>query len=126
MLSGCLGAAQIIKSVCVAGAGLVCFFSSLVIMSLSLEEQVDVEVGSEEWEEMFLEKLLVQLKETVKEKEAGVPQSGASGLRPSLCQSEGTSNIIPHLLTNHKTAVKQTVHPPAVLNCPTNSSTITT
>ena len=60
-----------------AGASLVVvfFFASLVIMSLSLEEGVDVEVGSEEWEERFLEKLLVRLKETVKEKEAGVPQS---------------------------------------------------
>ena len=58
-------------------------------MSLSLEEGVDVEVGSEEWEERFLEKLLVRLKETVKEKEAGVPQSGALGSGPSLSQSEG-------------------------------------
>ena len=65
------------------------FFSSLVIMSLSLEEGVDVEVGSEEWEERFLEKLLVCLKETVKEKEVGVPQSGASGSGPSSSQSEG-------------------------------------
>ena len=88
---GCLGAAQIIKSGCVAGASLVCllFFASLVIMSLSLEEGVDVEVGSEEWEERFLEKLLVHLKETVKEKEAGVPQLGASGSGPSSSQSEG-------------------------------------
>ena len=31
-------------------------------MSLSLEEGVDVEVGSEEWEERFLERLLVRLK----------------------------------------------------------------
>ena len=52
--------------------------TSLVIMSLSLEEGVDVDVGSEEREERFLENLLAQLKETVKEKEAGVPQSGAS------------------------------------------------
>ena len=37
----------------------------------------------------FLEKLLVRLKETVKEKEAGVPQSGASRSGPSLSQSEG-------------------------------------
>ena len=51
------------------GASLVWLFSSLVIMSLSLEEGVDVEVGSEEWEERFLEKFLVHLKETVKEKE---------------------------------------------------------
>ena len=29
------------------------FFASLVIMSLSLEEGIDVEVGSEEWEERF-------------------------------------------------------------------------
>ena len=89
---GCLGAAQIIKSGCVAGASLVFFFffvASLVIMSLSLEEGVDVEVGSEEWEERFLEKLLVRLKETVKEKEVGVPQSGASGSGPSSSQSEG-------------------------------------
>ena len=64
-------------------------FSSLVIMSLSLEEGVDVEVGSEEWEERFLEKLLVRLKETVKEKEVGVPQLGASGSGPSSSQSEG-------------------------------------
>ena len=53
---GCLGAAQIIKSGCVAGARLVVCFASLVIMSLSLEEGVDVEVGSEKWEERFLEK----------------------------------------------------------------------
>ena len=86
---GCLGAAQIIKSGCVAGASLVVCFASLVIMSLSLEEGVDVEVGSEEWEERFLEKLLVRLKETVKEKEAGVPQSGVSGSGPSSSQSEG-------------------------------------
>ena len=88
---GCLGAAQIIKSVCVAGASLVVvfFFACLVIMSLSLEEGVDIEVGSEEWEERFLEKLLVRLKETVKEKEAGVPQSGALGSGRSLSQSEG-------------------------------------
>ena len=32
---GCLGAAQIIKSGCVAGASLVCLFFFLVIMSLS-------------------------------------------------------------------------------------------
>ena len=64
-------------------------FASVVIMSLSLEEGVDVEVGSEEWEERFLEKLLVNLKETVKEKEVGVPQSGASGSGPSSSQSEG-------------------------------------
>ena len=87
---GCLGAAQIIKSGCVAGASLVClFFASLVIMSLSLEEGVDVEVGSEEWKERFLEKLLVRLKETVEEKEVGVPQSGVSGSGPSSSQSEG-------------------------------------
>ena len=58
-------------------------------MSLSLEEGVDVEVGSEEWEERFVEKLLVRLKETVKEKEAGVPQLGAMGSAPSSSQSEG-------------------------------------
>ena len=60
-----------------------------MIMSLSLEEGVVVEVGSEEWEERFLEKLLVRLKETVKEREVGVPQSGASGSGPSSSQSEG-------------------------------------
>ena len=57
-------------------------------MSLSLEEGVDVEVGSEEWEERFLEKLLARLKVMVKEKQAGVPQSGASGCGLS-SQSEG-------------------------------------
>ena len=62
--------------------------TSLVIMSLSLEEGVDVEVASEEWEEKFLEKLLARLKETVKEKEVGVPQSGSSGSGLS-SQSEG-------------------------------------
>ena len=66
-----------------------CFFASLVIMSLSLEEGVDVEVGTEEWEERFLEKLLVRLEATVKEKEAGVPQSGASESGPSSSQNEG-------------------------------------
>ena len=62
-------------------------------MSLSLEERVDVDVGSEEWEERFLGKLLVRLKETVKEKAAGVPQSGASGSGPSSSQSEGGKNL---------------------------------
>ena len=45
-------------------------------------------MGSEEWEERFLEKLLAPLKETVKKKEAGVPQSGALGSGLS-SQSEG-------------------------------------
>ena len=50
---------------CSFGGFFCLFFSSLVIMSPSLEEGVDVEVGSEEWEARYLEKLLVRLKETV-------------------------------------------------------------
>ena len=64
---GCLGAAQIIKSAVCGWCKFGVFFASLVIMSLSLEEGVDVEVGSEEWEERFLEKLLVRLKDSKRE-----------------------------------------------------------
>ena len=82
---GCLGAAQIIKSGCVACASLVClffvFFGDYVSVS---GRKGGYRGGFRGVGGKFLEKLLVRLKETVKEKEVGVPQSGSSGSGPSL------------------------------------------